>query len=641
MSLIRQIWVLLIVTLLVAFVGSFAVWMVSSRGYLETQLQLKNADNAQALALSLSQQKGDMALMDVVVAAQFDTGFYQRIRLLEPSGKVLFDHAADPHVQVTKAPAWFARLVPIESVPGTAEVTDGWRALGAVEVVSHVGFAHDQLWKGSVSTASLLLLLALVSGAVASQGVVRIRRPLQATVEQARALMERRFITVKEPGTPELASVTTAMNTMVNRLKVSFEDQALQVEQLRQQAHCDALTGVSQRAHFLAHLQSALVAEDGPSTGALYLIRLVDLGGINRHLGHRQTDDLLKALAVALRELTQGVTRVALGRLNGGDFAVCLHDGGAPPPQAEDVADMLKRLFAEHATVGQAVVGATRWSRGHAPSQVLAAADIALARAESRGHFAAVVSDSISGRGPVVGEDEWRRRLALALQQGRLRLVQFPVISAAGKLIHQECPMRLQWEDGGDFESAAQWLPMAKRCGFLPQIDEQAVRLALTEIQRDSVPRGVNVSAASLQDAGFAHRLGDILQNHVAAAKLLWLEVSEDAALAQFESVQALCQHCRPMGVKVGLEHAGEQLTRIEALFESGLDYVKLDGTIVQGLAGDVARRAFVSASVRMLHNLGLQVFAEGVNDDSDLTALWQCGVDGATGPAVRLPLSN
>lgn len=638
MSLIRQIWVLLIVTLLMAFVGSFAVWMATSKGYLETQLRLKNADNAQALALSLSQQKGDMTLMDVVVSAQFDTGFYKQIRLMDPTGKVIFDHQADPTVSVTKAPAWFVKLVSIESAPGSAEVTDGWRALGAVEVVSHAGFAHDQLWRGSITTAGVLLLLALVSGAVAAQGVRRIRGPLHATVEQARALMDRRFITVKEPSTPELASVTSAMNTMVNRLKVSFEDQALQVEELRQQAHCDPLTGVSQRAHFMAHLQSALTAEDGPSTGALYLMRLVDLGSINRHLGHRQTDDLLKALAVALRELTQGVTRVAIGRLNGGDFALCMHDGGAPPPQADDVADMLKRLFSEHAVNGQAVVGATRWSRGHTPSQVLAAADIALARAESRGHFAAVMSDMPVGTDTVAGEDEWRRRLTVALQAGQLRLMQFPVLSATGGLVHQECPMRLQWNTGGEFESAAKWLPMALRCGFLPQIDEQATRLALEAIERDGVPRGVNVSAVSLQDAGFIHRLGDLAQQHALAARQLWLEVTEDAALAQFDAVQALCQQCRPMGVKVGLEHAGEQLTRIEALFESGLDYVKLDAAVVQGLAHDGARRAFVSASARMLHNLGLQVFAEGVNSDDDLAALWQCGLDGATGPAVRLP---
>ena len=150
MSLIRQIWLLLIATLLVAFLGSFGVWMVSSRGYLETQLRLKNADNAQALALSLSQQRGDLALMDLAVSAQFDTGFYQSIRLMDSTGKVVSSHEASPRLEGQMAPGWFRKLVQIDSPPGVAQVTDGWRALGSVEVVSHSSFAYDQLWEGSL-----------------------------------------------------------------------------------------------------------------------------------------------------------------------------------------------------------------------------------------------------------------------------------------------------------------------------------------------------------------------------------------------------------------------------------------------------------------------------------------------------------
>jgi len=636
MSLIRQIWILLFVTLLLAFVGSFGVWMASSKAYLETQLQLKNADNAQALALSLSQQKGDHELMSLVISAQFDTGFYERIRMLDTAGNVVYEHQANPAAALMDAPPWFVRLVPIASAVGMAEVTDGWKALGTVEVISHAGFAYAQLWGGSINTALVLLGLAVVAGAIAQYGVRRIRKPLQATVEQAQALVERRFVIVEQPKTPELARVTSAMNTMVQRLKASFEDQAKQVEMLRRQAHCDALTGVSQRAHFMGHLQAALSADDGPLRGWLYLVRLVDLAEVNRVLGHRQTDDLLLSVARGLSDLTQGVAKVLIGRLNGGDFAVCMFEGGAPVPQPEDVADMLKRLFAEHAAKGQAVVGATRWSHGHGVSQVLASADIALARAETHGQFTAVMGDLPDEQGEVLGEDEWRRRLMDALQQGQLQLASFPVSNRAGNLLHLECPTRLQWQVGKGFESAAQWLPMARRCGLMPQIDLQAVRLALKAIENDGVPRGVNVSLAALQDAGFANQLSTTLALHIKAAQQLWLEVTEEAALILPQAVQLLCRECRPMGVKIGLEHAGEHLARIESLFESGLDYAKLDATVVQGLAEDAASRAFVTASTKMLHNLGLQVFAEGVSDEADLKALWDCGVDGATGPAVR-----
>ena len=248
MSLIRQIWLLLLTTLLMAFIGSFVVWMVSSRGYLETQLRLKNADNAQSLALNLSQQRGDRTGMELTVAAMFDTGFYQRITLKDAAGRELFNHQADPAATREQAPAWFVSLVPVESVAGVAQVSDGWRAVGSVEVVSHSAFAHAQLWQGSLKTAGWLAVLGGLSCLVATFGVNGIRRPLEATVSQAQALMERRFVTVEEPRVPELARLSQAMNAVVMRLKSVFDEQSQQVEQLRQQAHCDPLTGLSQWA---------------------------------------------------------------------------------------------------------------------------------------------------------------------------------------------------------------------------------------------------------------------------------------------------------------------------------------------------------------------------------------------------------
>ena len=75
MSLIRQIWLLMLGTVLLAFAGSVTVAVESARGYLQTQLRLKNADNATSLALALSQQKGDNELMGLLMSAQFDTGY--------------------------------------------------------------------------------------------------------------------------------------------------------------------------------------------------------------------------------------------------------------------------------------------------------------------------------------------------------------------------------------------------------------------------------------------------------------------------------------------------------------------------------------------------------------------------------------
>ena len=68
MSLIRQVWLLLALTLVLAFVGATGVSVRSARQYLQTQLDLKNNDTAQALALTLSQQRGDKVALELAMA---------------------------------------------------------------------------------------------------------------------------------------------------------------------------------------------------------------------------------------------------------------------------------------------------------------------------------------------------------------------------------------------------------------------------------------------------------------------------------------------------------------------------------------------------------------------------------------------
>ena len=193
--------------------------------------------------------------------------------------------------------------------------------------------------------------------------------------------------------------------------------------------------------------------------------------------------------------------------------------------------------------------------------------------------------------------------------------------------------MRL--DPSGPLEVAAHWLPLATRSRLTCEIDERALALALAAIARDGQPRCVNLSPASLADSGFAARLRKQLQAEPRHARLVWLEVHESAAADHFELVRELGRQVRPCGARFGLEHAGERLSRVERLFEAGLDYVKLDGAVGQGVAADARRADFVKGLVTMLHSLSLQVIVEGVADASDAQALWALGVDGITGPVV------
>lgn len=637
MPLIRQLWLLVIGTVLAGVVGSAFVTLGAARGYLETALRLKNSDNAQALALTLSQQRADPTMAELLISAQFDTGFYERIRLTAPDGRVLVDRGAPP--VATSAPAWFVRAVPIASEPGIAQVSDGWKPVGTLEVVSASSFAHADLWRGSLRSAGWLMLIGALSGVLGSLVVRRIRAPLQATVAQAQALVERRFVTVSEPRVPELRQLSAAMNAMVHRLQAVFGEQGAQLEALRVQAQVDPLTGVADRGHFIARLASLLARDDSRSAGALMLVRVRDLAQLNRDHGHAAVDEVLRALAQALHGAAAGQVDALAGRLNGSDLAL-LTPGTEPelPQRAAAVFEQLRKVAGRLSGMNIAM-GAVTWRAGESVASLMRTADAALAQAESiespasEGQALYVAPPRAEQPSTAMGEADWRRRIAAALQAGSVQLGGYPVLAADGKLLHLECPLRLQLDPQGPFEPAARWLPWALRSQLITQTDLAATQLALEQIRRDGCARGVNIAAASLMTSGFIVELRELLQAQPVAAGQLLLEVGERAALDHLPLVGELSRQCRPLGVKVGLEHAGERVSRIDRLYEASLDFVKLDKSLSLGVADDAKRAEFLRGLVWMLHGLGVQVIAEGVQGAADARVLWQCGVDGQTGP--------
>ena len=144
MSLFKQLWLAIVILLTLVFGGSFIVSSLSAKAYLEQQLSMKNADNANALALSLTQQGADLVLLELTLAAQFDTGFYELIQLEAPDGTVpIFREDTQP---ITDAPNWFVSLFPIQVEPGIASVAQGWQQVGVITLRSHSKFAYRQLW---------------------------------------------------------------------------------------------------------------------------------------------------------------------------------------------------------------------------------------------------------------------------------------------------------------------------------------------------------------------------------------------------------------------------------------------------------------------------------------------------------------
>jgi EAL domain-containing protein (putative c-di-GMP-specific phosphodiesterase class I) len=176
---------------------------------------------------------------------------------------------------------------------------------------------------------------------------------------------------------------------------------------------------------------------------------------------------------------------------------------------------------------------------------------------------------------------------------------------------------------------------MAVRCRLVDQADLNALELALQGINQDGRPRCVNVAAASLGHEGFVAQVQQRLEAAPQAAARLWIDVAEATALQPRRLREAIVAW-RRFGVRVGLEHAGARLRDLSRLHALGVDYIKIDGAFVQGVATQPEMRELARGLVTLLRSMQVQILAEAVRDEADLATLWELGFDGATGPALR-----
>ena len=634
MSLFRQLWLAVIVSTLIAFVGSFAVSMMTARQYLEEQLAIKNNDNAASLALSMSQMEKDPVTLELQVAALFDSGQYARIQVRDPEGLTLIEKTS-PAVS-DDVPAWFARLFPIDSRPGSAQISTGWTQFGTVELVSHNRFAYRELWQGGWRLLMWFSLGGVLAGFLGMQILRRIKRPLDAVVGQARAISDRRFIRIEEPATPELKSLARAMNVMVGRVKAMFEEEASRLEQVRREATLDPLTGLANRAYFMNRLAIALNDEDAPTRGSLIMLRLADLAGINRCAGRETADEVLRRTGAALRELAEKNPGAEAARLNGADFSLLLPGQNDPQPACQQLLAALQSLVAAQLLPENAIghLGSSVYQHNEPVPQLLARVDAALAAAELQGPLAAqhVAEQSHCSAST---QADWRSILTDALKDQRLRLIEFPVADSNGLLLHLECPLRLQAEESGDWINAGSFMPVASRLSMTSELDLAAVKLALDRLASGLPAVAVNLAGASLIVPDFTPRLLSLLQQRRELAGKLWLEVAESGAFQYFDAFLAFSLALRPLGCRLGIEHFGRQFSQIGRLHDIGLDYLKVDGSFIRNIHGDNGNQAFLKGLCNIAHGIGLTVIAEGVNSAEELATLPALGFDGATGPAV------
>jgi EAL domain-containing protein (putative c-di-GMP-specific phosphodiesterase class I)/GGDEF domain-containing protein len=649
MSLIKQLWFTIIFILILATGGSFVLSTLSSKNYLEEQLQLKNLDNATSLALSISQMQKDPTTIDLLISAQFDSGHYKYIGLFDPNGKLISERV-NANSQ-TKAPSWFTKLIPIKAQTGVAEVQDGWKQYGSLTLDSDANFAYDKLWDSTLQIALLAFLIGIITCYGGGKILEKILSPLKDVVNQAKAIGENRFITIDEPKTSELKAVVNAMNGLSKRIKKTVTEESSRLEELRYKANFEPITGLMNFDYFISRVNASISHEETFSSGVLIVSRLSNLALIDHTFGHQDTNTLLRKIGDALDHECKNQPSLYAVRLSGTDFGVF----SSQPLDSDVLGTKIKDLLASlcsteldsiNASFLTVAINVTKADASENLISTLNAAEkfitfidsvVEVMPTRSRNTLH-VINHSDLTQYKNDDQDQWLQQLTSALDNRRIKLEPYPVVNQNGQLIHNESPVRLQLEPNGKWFSAGEFITWASQLNLMSRVDELVLETALGKLATGTEPIGLNLSAGAICNPEFIKKAYKQIKLNLSITSRLYFEIPEKSAFEYPTEFRHFCSQIKSLGCKVGIEHVGTHISRLGELHDIGLDYIKIDVSIIKDVDSNEANKTLLRGLCMIAHSIGAMAIAEGVVTEEEQLTLKQIGLDGMTGPGIQVP---
>ncbi len=636
MSLIKQLLLAVIAATCFAFSGSIIVSLITAQEYLEEQLAIKNSDNAASLALSISQLPKDHVTIELQVSALFDSGQYSLVKVIDPDGKPIIEKRSE--LKTSETPNWFIQLFPIKSKPGIAHITNGWSQFGSIEIISQSSYAYNELWKGCLKLIGWFIAGAIFATYASILFLRQITAPLNEVVKQAVLISEKQFSKVKEPKIPELAILSRAMNSMVDKIKIFFDDEARRLEELRDEATLDPLTKIPNRSHFFKQLNSLLSNESESKSIYIYLIRINNLEEINSCHGRKKVDQLIFLICETIKKTGTDLHGI-IGRLNGADFAFCVPDNSPLAEIAGEIKNSIeKSIHTTGLTITKIRITSAQHTTKESLSNTFSRLDNALLQISENLNNNVVWkhADSCLPKN-LISIDSWRELILTATNGKEGKLIEYPVINKMGALVHKECPLRLAPSTATDeWLTAGVFAPIATKINLIHKIDLLTLELALQKIQETNQNIAVNISGQSILDEEFrVNSLQTLSRYSQANTSMLWIEIPENSGLIQPDHFKDYLSKIKKLSVKIGIEHFGREFSKISLIHELGVDYLKIDSSLTEDIHTDQASQTFIRGMTSICHTLGILIIGENVTKKEQIQTLFSLGFDAVTGPAV------
>lgn len=411
--------------------------------------------------------------------------------------------------------------------------------------------------------------------------------------------------------------------------------------ELARLAHYDPLTGLPNRLLAQSRLDHAIQrAEREGRRLALLFIDMDRFKTVNDSLGHQVGDQLLHAVGGRLSKAITGADTVA--RLGGDEFMVISEDCQSGRAAGELAARLLESLHAPfhleggHEVFVDASIGISLYPEdGASATDLVRCADAAMYRAKDLGrntfHFYTPnLVDAASDR------LELENRLRHALSRNEFEVHYQPLLTCDNsELVGVEALVR--WQPPGEpLIHPGRFIALAEETGLIGALGDWVLETACRQVQRwrragfggGELRLAVNLSARQLRQPEFPDRVTRVLAETGLDPDALELEITESMLMEHGSMVIGTLHALRSLGVRVAIDDFGTGYSSLAYLRRLPLDTLKIDRSFVADIPGHDDGAEIAAAIIALAHQLHLEVLAEGVESEAQLTFLRDQGCD-------------
>lgn len=419
--------------------------------------------------------------------------------------------------------------------------------------------------------------------------------------------------------------------------------------QLRHLAHHDSLTGLPNR-HFLFDQAADIFPKATAESNSLaaFFIDLDGFKNINDSLGHAVGDELLKAVALRLKNVVRKDD--ILVRLGGDEFMLLarnLSDMRIADDIAAQVVETMRGTFSlqgRELRISASVGIALYPFDGADIETLMKKADIAMYHAKSAGRdqyrmFAPRLDDGVVNRSAL--ENELRR----AIEERELQHYYQPQVDLRTRKVRcVEALLRWHHPRHGMLLPAS-FLPVAEESGLIHHISKWVLNDACDQLnawsrQGHDLKIAINLSASQLMDRALLPALESALDRTGVAGHQLEWEIKESTAMQHNTMTSSMLDHVTDLRIGLSIDDFGTGYSNMAYLRRHPVYKIKIDSSFVDGLPGEGDNRAITDAIISMARPLGLHVVAEGVETPQQMEYLRERGCDIAQGYFFTQPLT-